>query len=226
MHTKSLNLSIRAIDNASRSVDVIASTAAIDSYEEIVEQVWDLRRYQTNPVVLFAHDSHELPIGRAENVRVEGGALRARIVFASAAANPKADGVWQLVKERMVSGVSVGFVPRQLRKEMRGGKEITVLSENELYEISIVPVPANPDAAIARASGRAPAPNEPAPDLGAMLDAAPIADPVDDLLAPVEVQPSSPEGRPEAGTELGEMLLAPQHSEADLADLMNGGTER
>lgn len=145
--TRSISLTVRSFDAAARSVDCVASSDAIDSYGEIVDQgSWNLARFLANPVVLFAHDSRALPIGRASDVRVEGGKLRARIHFATAAANPVAEQVFQLVKEGALSAVSVGFVPGAVRTEMRDGREIEVLSECELHELSVVPIPANPEA--------------------------------------------------------------------------------
>lgn len=140
----------------SRTVDVTASDETIDSYGDIVEQKWDLERYATNPVVLYAHDSDDLPIGCAENVRVENGALRATLRFASAEANPLAERVWRSIQEGTLRAVSVGFYPRTVRYEMRDDREVCVLSDNELREISVVPVPANPNALAqlrARAAG-------------------------------------------------------------------------
>lgn len=148
----SLNLTIRTVNAASRSIDIIASTSSLDSYDEIVEQEWDLRRYATNPVVLFAHDSRALPVGTATNVRVEGGKLQATVKFASKEANPLAEQAWKLVQEGILRGVSVGFQSHEKRYEKRNGKDVRVLSKNELYEISLVPVPANSDAATKSAS--------------------------------------------------------------------------
>lgn len=139
-----------------RAVDVIASDETLDSYGEIVEASWDLERYAANPVVLYAHDSYELPIGRAESVRVENGQLLATLHFVSAEANPKAEQVWQLICEGALRAVSVGFYPRTVRYEMRDDREVCVLADNELREISVVPVPANPNALAqlrARAAG-------------------------------------------------------------------------
>jgi HK97 family phage prohead protease len=99
-----------------------------------------------NPVVLYAHNSRELPIGHAELVEVRDGKLQIRVKFASAKANPRAEEVWNLIKERMLRAVSVGFVPRTIRSEKRDEKDIYVLTDNELHEVSVVPIPANPEA--------------------------------------------------------------------------------
>lgn len=144
-----------------RAIDVVASTAAEDSYGEVVAQQWKLERYLANPVVLYSHESRELPIGRAENVRVEDGKLLATLVFATG--TERAEEVWNLVQQGMLKGVSVGFRPHTTRWEKRDGREILVLDDNELLEISITPIPANPEALAqlrARAFGGQPAHTE------------------------------------------------------------------
>lgn len=139
-------LEFRAVREETRSVSFVASTSAVDSYGEIVEQDWQLRRYKANPVVLFAHNSRELPIGKATRCEVVKGQLEADIEFLSAEANPKAEQVWQCVKAGALRALSVGFVPGDVRVEKRNGKETYVLSKNELHEISVVPIPANNEA--------------------------------------------------------------------------------
>lgn len=132
--------------DAARSVDVVASTDAIDSMGEIVEQSWDLKRFKANPVVLWAHASREPPIGKASAVAVRDGKLQCRITFASEKANPRAEQAWNLIQEGMLGAVSVGFRPRSVRKERRDDREVYVLADNELYELSVTPVPANAEA--------------------------------------------------------------------------------
>src|SRR5687768_4117081 len=79
-----------------RYIDVVASTNREDSYEEVVEQDWILDDYRENPVVLWAHQSRELPLGRGSDIDVIDGKLCARIWFASEKANPKAEHVYRL----------------------------------------------------------------------------------------------------------------------------------
>lgn len=143
----SLGLHVKEINEAGRYADFTASTAALDSYGERVEQVWRLERYLSNPVVLFAHKSRELPIGRSENVGVgTDGNLAMRVFFATEKANPLAEQVWQCVREKTLRTVSVGFIPHSVRYERENDKDVCVLSDNELFELSVTPVPANPEA--------------------------------------------------------------------------------
>jgi len=143
----STGLHLRAYDEEQRSATFVASSDAIDSFGERVEQSWNLTRYLANPVVLFGHNSRELPIGRAEAVAVgPDGNLQVRVHFASEKANPLAEKVWQSIKEKTLRAVSVGFVPGKVRTEKQGDRNVYILSDNELHEISVVPIPANPEA--------------------------------------------------------------------------------
>lgn len=146
---RSLGLTLKSVNDAARSVRAIASTDAIDSYGEIVEQDWDLKRYNANPVVLFAHNSRELPVGTASDVGVVGGRLECTITFGT---TTRASEVWQSVRDGSLRALSVGFNPRKVRSEKRNGVDVYILSDNELFEISVVPVPANPEA-VMRAKG-------------------------------------------------------------------------
>src|SRR5687767_5038693 len=94
------------VDEKRRAIDVIASTDAEDSYEEVVLQNWDLTRYQRNPVVLWNHNSaggflqnirqeEMLPIGHSEKAEIRGGKLRATIRLVDGKANPMGERVYQ-----------------------------------------------------------------------------------------------------------------------------------
>lgn len=143
---RSYGIAVRAQADATRSVDVIASSTALDGYGEIVAQDWDLRRYEANPVVLYGHNSWGMPIGHASNVRVEGDKLLATLNFVDARANPMAEQVWQGVLQGSLRAVSVGFRSKKGSMQNIDGKDVFVLAGNELMEISVVPIPANPEA--------------------------------------------------------------------------------
>jgi HK97 family phage prohead protease len=129
-----------------REVDFIASTADIDSHGDIVEQDFILGRFEKNPIILFAHNSRALPIGTATNVGVRDGVLKMTVRFASKKANPVAEHVFQLIKEGILKAMSIGFIPHDIRRELRDDKEVWILSKNELIESSVVPIPANQNA--------------------------------------------------------------------------------
>lgn len=140
------SLALRAVRAEAREADFVFSSDRLDSFGDRVEQVWQLERFLANPVALYAHDSHSLPIGRAHQVGVVDGKLQGTIIFASAKANPVAEQVWQSIQEGTLRAVSVGFIPHTIRAEREDDRDVYVLTDNELLEISVVPIPANPDA--------------------------------------------------------------------------------
>ena len=137
--------------DAAGPVRVVCSTASVDrDGDTISPDGWILTNYAKNPVVLWGHDRRSLPIGRAENVRVErtaaGSALKADVVFAS---HSRAKDVEALVRDGVVSAVSVGFAPLQYApRKSEDGSEGIAFEKQELLEFSFVTVPANPDAIV------------------------------------------------------------------------------
>lgn len=116
----------------------IASTSVIDRQGESIDQAgWELENYKKNPVILWAHDYSKPPLGKSE-VSVDGQNLLTEITFASEEANPFAQQMRKLVDEGILNTLSVGFIP----KERQGH----IITRAELLEISLVPVPANPEA--------------------------------------------------------------------------------
>jgi HK97 family phage prohead protease len=121
------------------------STETPDSYNDVIKaDGWDLERFEKNPVVLWAHDHRQPPVGQALSVGVEDGDLVASAKFADAETYAFADTVYRLLKKGFLRATSVGFFPKEWTyDEDRGGYNFI---GQELFEFSIVPVPANPDA--------------------------------------------------------------------------------
>jgi HK97 family phage prohead protease len=135
----------RAIDEAGRSVDYICSTETLDSHGTVLRQNWRLDRYARNPVVLFCHNSRSIPVGTADNVRVENGRLMARVTFATEDVCEEAEECWRAVKAGLLRGISVGFLAHSYRWESENDIERLVLDDLELMELSVCAVPSNPD---------------------------------------------------------------------------------
>ena len=149
---------------ADRTFDVVCCTSGINNHDARVDNTsWRLDRFLANPICLFGHawepnllenvrPADTLPIGKASNVRVEGDSLMASITFAPASVNPFAEQVYQAFAGGYLNAVSVGFLPHSISYEMVDDVEIAVLSDCELYEISVVPVPADAGAVAVRNS--------------------------------------------------------------------------
>lgn len=155
---------VKAVEGDSRAVDFVISTASVDRYGDTVAvDGWKVVNYRKNPVVLWMHDNTMLPIGKASNVRVEDGALKARVEFTPTGDVRFNDIVFNMLKTGFLSATSVGFIPLKYNFVDDPQRRLGIdFLEQELLEFSIVTVPANAEALI---EGRnAPEPIETAVD--------------------------------------------------------------
>ncbi len=137
--------------DVSRPLVMVASLETEDRAGDLVRASgWDLRAYESNPIVLWAHEYSRPAIGRSLRTRIDGDALVAEVEFAP---TPFAQEVRALYLAGFMRGVSVGF--RALETEPRtasNGRPATLFKRQELLEISAAPVPLNPDALAHRGS--------------------------------------------------------------------------
>ncbi len=144
----------------------VISSEEVDRHGDVVmAQGWRLAAYRRNPVFLWAHDYTRPVIGRAMSVWSEAERLLARMEFAP---TDFAREVAALYRSGYQQGVSVGFKPlryEERRQEQTGAFLGIRFLEQELLEVSAVPVPAN-----RQALRRARYPDlEPAPRVGDYL---------------------------------------------------------
>jgi len=151
---------IKAVDEGAQArFRHVASDESTDSMGDIIQVAgWELDRFQKNPVLLWAHDQRNLPIGTVDKVwkgRSAGTrALLTESAFHSEELNPHAELVRGLVEAGALPGVSVGFIPKEFvfpkseeeRKSMGLGELGVLHVKQELLELSVVPVPANGNA--------------------------------------------------------------------------------
>lgn len=120
----------------------IASTESKDRDGEIIKQEgWNLKNFKDNPVILASHNYQEFPIGKALGIKVEEGKLKFQMKLTSATERGKE--AIALVKEGILKSFSVGFIPRE-----RDEEDQKIITKAELLEISLVSVPANPEAIV------------------------------------------------------------------------------
>ena len=147
---------VDTIESDKRALRFTISTASVDREQDtIAVNGWDLANYRKNPVVLWGHDSWRLPIGRGFDVAVEGGALKASVEFVPEdlpEGGAFAESVYRLARSGFIAATSVGFRPLKwtfTSDKDRGADDWFPgidFEEQELVELSIVTVPANPEA--------------------------------------------------------------------------------
>ena len=155
--TKSAGLPPRTIRfiGSNESVDRDGDTIALDG--------WIVDKYMRNPVVLYGHDPSDMPVGKTVNLTLDtrARALMFDIQFPTIeemSSNPatpsahalKVDAIYNMAKAGILNAVSVGFRGMDYEPTATGRN----YKKQELMEISIVPIPANPDAvAVLRGAG-------------------------------------------------------------------------
>ncbi len=157
---KALDFQVRQVgDPEERILEFIGSTAVVDRYGDIIEVAgWDLTNYKNNPIFLWAHNSSLPPLGRAVSVKKTADALVLQIKFASReeyggewpAIAPSPETIYNLYLSGYLRATSVGFsyIEREpiIDPKNDGRQTGWRFLKQELYELSAVPVPANPEA--------------------------------------------------------------------------------
>lgn len=134
---------------------IVGSSSVLDRMGDIIEQDgWDLKSFLQNPVILWGHNVYEErpPIGKALKVWVQDkGSKKAKLMFKVQfdLQDSFAAEIFRKIKDGFLSTVSVGFIPHEWQEldpdNWFGGLKYT---KQELLELSVVPVPANPEALI------------------------------------------------------------------------------
>lgn len=167
-------LSLRAavvpdsLDEEKRTVEVVWTTGArvyrpgwfSDFYEELSLDPAHVRmgRLQSGAPLLNAHSGYDANsvIGVVESARLEKGQGVAVVRFAKPEDDPAADSVFRKVKDKILRDVSVGYRVHKMEKveEEEGSAPVYRAVDWEPYEISVVPMGADPGSKI-RGSGGA-----------------------------------------------------------------------
>ena len=113
----------------------------IDDWDDvIVKGAFEKSISKKTPVMLWQHDSAE-PIGIYESVKEDdvGLFVEGRLLLDVA----KGREAYVFLKNRIISGLSIGFVPLAWEHEKRGSKSVRVVKDVDLWEVSLVTFPAN-----------------------------------------------------------------------------------
>lgn len=136
---------------------VVISSTAIDSYETRFDVTGvELERFQANPILLFNHDDYNrLPIGKVNTIRQDGDLLLADIQLEDVT-DGEVSGrhVYSLLKAGFLNGFSIRFEPLDWHTETVDEREITVFDKWRLLEVSVVNIPANPEAVVIRSHSK------------------------------------------------------------------------
>jgi HK97 family phage prohead protease len=133
-----------------REIRVVASDRTVDRIGDVMEPGGcKLDNFRNNPIVLANHDPDQ-PLGTAE-AEIKSDRLEALITFAPPGLSKMADEWCGLCKAGILGAMSVGFSPIEFERIKEGGLRYT---KWELLELSVVSVPANPNAIIVARDAR------------------------------------------------------------------------
>lgn len=140
-------LEIKSTDEEQRIITGMATTPEVDRVGDIVDPMG--AKFAPEISLLWQH-KHDSPVGMAEF----GKPTKKGIPFKAIIAKIEEDGplkqltemAWQAVKAKLVRGVSIGFRALKYDIMSEGGLRFT---ETEIYELSLVTIPANASATIA-----------------------------------------------------------------------------
>ncbi len=134
---------------ADRKMSFTISTGSVDRDGDTIDpKGWQLDNYRKNPQVLFGHDYHSLPVGKAIEVKSTDKALHATVEFPPKGVYPFADQVYDMLKGGFLNATSVGF--QALEHEPATDRKGYNIRKQELLEFSIVPIPSNPEALVSQ----------------------------------------------------------------------------
>ncbi|MGR8759446.1 phage major capsid protein [Bacillus thuringiensis] len=139
-------LEIKALDESKREITGVATTPEPDRVGDVVEPLG--AKFAAELPLLWQHQ-HDKPVGTAKF----GKPTKTGIPFTATlpiidepgALKDLVDMAWQSVKAKLVRGVSIGFRAIEYSFIENGGVRF---SETEIFELSLVTIPANASASI------------------------------------------------------------------------------
>lgn len=139
-------LTVKAVEEERRVIRGIATTPRLDRAGDIVEPLGISFK---NPMPLLWQHKHDKPVGTVtfDTPTSDGVTFVAELPVINEAGllRDRIEEAWQSVKAGLVSAVSIGFRPLEYAFLDEGGVRFT---KTEVYELSLVTIPAQPDAVI------------------------------------------------------------------------------
>lgn len=139
---------VKGVEDERRTLSGMATTPTLDRVSDVVEPAGMTQR---GPVGLYLYHKHDLPVGTV----TFGKPTKSGIPFTAQIPDVSEEGTvkervneaWHSIKYKLLQAVSIGFVPKENGYEVmkNGGIRYT---NWEILELSLVGVPANPDALI------------------------------------------------------------------------------
>jgi len=126
------------------TIQILASDETVDRDNDIIlANSWDVSGWLKSGSILYGHNPSGLPVGSAAGAEIRDNKLYVYSKFAKKGTSEWHDAIRSLVEQKILRGVSVGFKSGEFEPNEFGGRTFT---RCELLEVSLTPVPANPNA--------------------------------------------------------------------------------
>jgi HK97 family phage prohead protease len=161
-HTrKRFDSTTKASKTEARTIVATISTPVVDRDGDVVlPSGLDAKAFKKNPVVLFGHDNWSMPIGKVTRLRNPRSGVEATIKLADRPESHPPTEEWvpdtilELFDQGILNAFSIGFIVKDggwreaTTRDVRqfGDNVRRVITNWELLELSVVPVPANQEA--------------------------------------------------------------------------------
>ena len=139
----------KSFNDEEQSFVAWASKPVLDRDNELIKaDAWDIKNYETNNVICWAHDYSKPPVGSSLWTKVQKDGLQFKPSFAGTEMGKE---LYQLYKDKVLKAFSVGFVPKEggFIEGTKAGEPKRTYTDVELLEISCVTIPSCPEALVA-----------------------------------------------------------------------------
>ena len=138
---KNFDFQPNSINEKERSVIIYASTKDVDRVGDIIHPTaFDIKKINEKGLPILFNHNPNFPIGKSLWGKINDIGLMLKVYISDK--TQVAKDVWNLVKEGIISGASVGFIPEEWKETKEGYEFLKV----DLLETSFTPIPANPGA--------------------------------------------------------------------------------
>jgi len=137
-----------SINKEERTIQVVMTTNEIDRDSDIVEtRGIDTKSFEQNPVVLWAHNPSMPPIGVVTEIEKMDNMMIGTVKFAD---TERGNEIFKLYEDGIMKTWSIGFRGTQIEHVKDADNNVLGyhFKQSELYELSAVPIPANPSAMV------------------------------------------------------------------------------
>lgn len=129
-------------------IEILASDESVDRDRDVIKlDGWDVTNWLKTGSLIYGHDpsSPFNVVGSAYDAKIKDNGLYLYSKLAKKGTSEPHDAIRSLIEQKILKGVSVGFIASDYEPREGGGRTFT---KQELLEVSLTPVPSNANAKV------------------------------------------------------------------------------